>query len=172
MRSDVLAAADHARAGISAGLRCVEHEKQVALEVRQPDLGHACRRVAWHLDGAIQRERGVGDLDDQERVGWTWPARRVVVVAAPKYGHIRLELLAYAEHHRVLDGHESAHSQALREQIRQPNHTRGMTRADRAHRDDLAIDELEALVGSEEARLDEAVVLVDREEASLDLNCH
>src|SRR5207237_6192241 len=103
MRSVVLAAADHARAGISAGLRCVEHEKQVALEVRQPDLGHTCRRVAWHLDGAIQRERGVGDLDDQERVGWAWPARRVVVAVAPKGVRSRAEVAAGAEQSRPTD---------------------------------------------------------------------
>src|ERR1041384_8692925 len=50
--------------------------------------------------------------------------------------------------------------------------TRAMWRTDRAHDDDLAVDELDAVVLGEDTRLPHALIPVDRESPRPDLHSH
>jgi hypothetical protein len=83
--------------------------------------------------------------------------------ARPEQEQIRLRLRPGLDDHRVLGGDDGAIAGPRDEQSDGVDHAAGVPRADRRHLDDLALDQLDALVGTEDAGLAHPVVRQCRE---------
>ena len=92
--------------------------------------------------------------------------------AEGKHREVRLRRVARAEDDRVLDVDERHVEQGLSGQAVQATHAGRTAGADRAHFDDLALDELDSGVFPQDAQLGQALVRLHGEGTSEDRRCH
>ena len=129
-------------------------------------------RVERELRPAVVVARGLGDLDDEQHVRRPGVPLRVEVGAWLEDAQVRLRLGPAAEDDRILNPHDRTPVKPAREERVQAVDTGRVSGADRAHADDLAFDELDAIVLREDAGLGHPVVLLGRERPPRDLGSH
>jgi hypothetical protein len=130
--------------------------------------------VEPELGRAVVGQRAVGDLDHQERVlgpGVAFLVRRRTVAQDRQVG---LGLGVVGEGDGALHPHGGAIAQACDQELGEVAHERLVATADGRHLDDLALDQLDAIVFAEDAHLDHPVVLRPRETSSRGhrVHCH
>jgi hypothetical protein len=130
-------------------------------QVDDPDLRDAGLGVARKLGLAVVGVGRVGDLDDEQGIGGDGHAR---LGGGAQKRHVRLRLLVRAELHRVLDADFYVFSNMLHEKLRETIYAEQMRSSDGRHRANLAVDEFDAVVGAEDARLGHRAVVVGGEE--------
>src|SRR5207244_8810185 len=108
---------------------------------------------------AVVRKRGLGNLDDEENVGRPGKTRGVEIWLRPQQDDIGLRLTELVEPHGPLHLHDSVVANSCDQRTSGAIHSRVVTRSDWSHGDDLAIDELDAVVFGEDAGLRLAVVV-------------
>jgi len=141
-------------------------------EVDQPDLGDARPGVERNLDQTIDAQGGVGNFHEEQDVLGGRAAGGVEVGAGAQQDEIRLGLRAFVEPHRILRADLGMMSQSLRKKGYQAFHRRGVPRANWAHLDDLAVEELHAVVFTENPGLPHTLIFVDRKTPSRQFKRH
>jgi hypothetical protein len=114
------------------------------------------------LDGHVVRQKE-RDLDRQHDVLGCWVFMAVGDGARAEQEQMRVRLRPRPDDDRILRRENDAIAQLSHEGPVGVDHTAGVSGADRRHLDDLALDQLDALVGMKDARLSHAVILVDAE---------
>jgi hypothetical protein len=99
-------------------------------------------------------------------------ARIIEVVAPTEQRDVRLWFGTVVEAHRILTLYDGARTKRRKEDIHEPVDLAGVPRTDRRLRQDLAVEQLHAFLGREDAGVSHRVVLVDREEAWMKSDCH
>src|SRR2546425_1123112 len=89
----------------------------------------------------------------------------VGVASRLQYGNVRLRLGAWAETYRVLHAEQYRVPQLPVQESDQSLHSGSMPWSDRAHLDDLPVEQFDAVVFVQNAHLGQAVVVVHRERA-------
>lgn len=89
-----------------------------------------------------------------------------VIVTRPQDREIRLRLRVPVQPHRVADRHDGTITNGQNQQASESIAGGGMLAADRTHRDQLPLDQLDPGGLGQNPRLAHAVILVDRQQAA------
>src|SRR5438128_964709 len=111
-------------------------------------------------DGACREQRRAERIAAPQRVNLTVP-----VASRLQHRDVRLRLGAWTETYRVLHAEQYRVPQLPVQESDQSLHSRGMPWSDRAHLDDLPVEQFDAVVLVQNAHLGQAVVVVHRERA-------
>src|SRR3989440_1325115 len=111
----------------------------VSRQVYQPHLRDAGPGVERDLVQTIRCHRGVGHLDDQERVRRARVCGLVTVGTVPEHDDVRLRLLILTQDHWILDTDGSQVAGSTHEERGQTVDARRVTNTNWAHLDDLAV---------------------------------
>jgi len=141
-------------------------------EIHEPHFGDARRRVQRHFDVTIVLEGSVRDLDHEQDVLRLGVGRAIGVCARHQQSHVGLGLGVFPEPDWVLHRDERATCDEAGQQAGQRPDAARMSRPDRAHLDDLPVEQLHAVVLMEHARPAHPVVLVDGEAACGERHAH
>jgi MFS family permease len=159
-------------AGIAVGARLPVDLDRAVHRQAEPELCDAGPGIEARLDEPVEADGRVGHLDRQQDVlgGGKLPA--VGDGPWPQQDQIRLRLRAGPDDHGVLRRDDGAVAEPGEEQPVGVDHTAGVSRTDRRHLDDLTLDQLDALVRTEDAGLRHAVVLLHTEQPARNLDFH
>lgn len=144
----------------------------ITVQIDEPDLHNAGMTVARDLHGAVGIRRRVRHFDQKEDIGGSRQLCAVFVRARRKDGHIRIQLGPLTQLNRILDTDDSLSAQLLSQQRGQPHDTEGMPWSDRRHFNDVAIDEFDAIVFRQNARVCHPVKLVHAEGSTAKWESH
>src|SRR4029453_14412420 len=134
-----------------------------------PVLRNAGLGIEAELRGAVVGQRAVGHFDQEK--GVLGPGLTLFVRHAPaaEDSQIRLGLGVLAEHNGVLHPHEGTAGQPCDQELVEVANECPVATVDGRHRDDFALDQLDAVVFAENTDLGHPVVLRPRETPSC---CH
>ncbi len=158
---------------IGVALRQRVAHDAVVVQVYEPVLRHAAPRVHVGFHVAVEVDRRIRHLDDEQHVARPGMRRRVEVCTRPQQHDVGLGLGVKAESDRTLNADNRLVAGHARDKgTGRPIDTRRMPRSDRRHRQHVAVDELDAVAGGQDARFSHALVFVGCEAAVADGHGH
>jgi hypothetical protein len=134
-------------------------------EVHDPVLGHAGRGIRVRLARPVVGQAGLRGLDHREHLVRARVSMPVAIRDRLAQCHIRLGLFPVVEHDRLLYAHHRGGAEPLDQQVHEPVDRGRMGSELGAHRDNLAVEQLDALF-QEEPSFTRAMVLFAREAVS------
>ena len=137
------------------------HLDPPAIQIDEPVLRHPGPGVEWPFGVSIVVERHVGDFDDEMRILRRWMPIRWSVSA--KHRDVRHWLREVIEAERVEHARDDVIAPG--EHASQIRDGPAMADASRVHLENLALDQLDALLVPEDASRTHLVVLGDIEQA-------
>jgi len=117
----------------------------VGVQVSHPVLGNAEFRIDVGFHSAIAFDRRIGDFHSQEDVLRTGMTRGIEVGARLEENQIGLGLVTEVQPHRSLWQHDGMVTRRSNQIASRAAHAGVVPRADRRHRDNFAVDELDAI---------------------------
>src|SRR5207237_115757 len=98
--------------------------------------------------------------------------RAVEIVTRPQYGEIGLRLTVFIETYGPLHENDCLLADGFDQCVRRTRNRAIVRRTNRAHCDDLAIDELHSVTRVKNPGLDHPVIVVNRKKPSVDFDWH
>src|SRR2546426_6632352 len=125
-------------------------------QVDHPVVGDPCSRVQGALAQPVERERRVGDLDDQHGLGWMG----VPVVSRPARhdDDVGLGLRSFVESDRLFLAHIVGAAERFLERGAYQGDGRGVASTLRLPSDEQAVEQLDPVLWAEDADVDQLVV--------------
>ena len=149
-----------------------EHVDALVLQIHEPGFLDAGPRIERDFDVSIVFEGRIRDFDHEDDITRRGMRGRIEVGSCSQYRKIRLRFGVRVEPHGTLSSDNPLPGKRLVQQDVQPVHTRRVMAADRRHLDDLAVDQLHAVVVAKDAGLRHAVIFVRCESPPLQFSPH
>jgi hypothetical protein len=150
------------RLAVLAVARPPVHLHPPLAHVDDPHLAHAAARVQRPLHRAVEAQRAVGHFDQQQHVVRARQARKRVGLHAQQR-EVGLRLRPSVEDDGVAGRNQGGIAGAAHQHPVQPIDDPRVRRPDRRHLQHLALDELDARIGWQDAGLAHPVVVGDAE---------
>ncbi len=141
-------------------------------QIHDPVFGHVAARIQIGLEASVVGQGRLRDLDGEQDIVRRGGGSTVEVGTRLEQHEIRLRFGMRVEPDGQLHLDDRGFADPQREQPIEPVHDADMRRADRAHRQHLAVDELDAVVLAEDAGAPHRLVFVRSESSTADFHGH
>ena len=157
---------------VGFSLRFTIDQQHIVLEVFNPYFWNAGRGIMGKFDIPVITKRGIGNLNHEQNILAPNAFCAVRILARLQQNDVWLRFSVFGQPNRILNADDDLSAKSSSESGDSSIYAPSMPATDRAHLDDLAVDELDSVLWTKNASFRHSVVVINSEQLLCRFDSH